>query len=307
MKGQVSVRNVIGNAIKMASAVCLCQAVAATAQSVDLGAAGDFAILETGAGAVNANISLAAAPPDGFINGNIGMASSGNLSDSGVPIDGNVYLGAGATSSGLSGNVSGGVSQNFDFSAAISAAVNAEAQAAALSSSGGGAGYSTINERNNVTLNLTPGVYDLTNFKLQKGDIVNLAAGGSYVFNISGTLSLNSAEILAAEGLSDADILFNVEGSHDVSFSGGLHNESVLDGTILAENASVSVTPGEVNGEIISGENINIASGGSVNSGGPTSNVPETAPTWLLLAVGMVAILAPATKARSGISNPNAV
>ncbi|HEV2318800.1 MAG TPA: collagen-binding domain-containing protein [Verrucomicrobiae bacterium] len=307
MKGKVNVRNVVGSALKLASAVCLCQVVAAKAQSVDLGAAGDFAILETGAGALNANVSLAAAPPNGLINGNIGLAGSGNLSDSGVPINGNVYLGAGAGSSGLSGNVSGSVSQNFDFSAAISAAVNAEAQAAALSASGGGAGYSTIDERNNVTLNLTPGVYDLSDFELKNGDIVNLAAGGSYVFNISGTLSLNSAEILAAEGLSDSDILFNVEGSHGVSFSGGLHHESVLDGTILAENASVSVTPGEVNGEIISGENINIASGGSVNSGGPASSVPETAPTWLLLALGMVAILAPATKARSGISKLNAV
>lgn len=299
-------RNIVGCALKLTPALCLCQAVAVKAQSVDLGAAGNFAILETGAG----NVSLAAAPPNGFVNGNIGVAGSGNLSVSAgnLPINGNVYLGPGATASGLSGNVSGSINQNFDFSSAISAAVSAEAQASALAVSGGGAGYSTINEGNNVTLNLMPGVYDLSNFKLQNGDVVNLAAGGSYVFNISGTLSLNSAEILAAEGLSDSDILFNIEGSHGVAFSGGIHNESVLDGIILAENASISLTPGAVNGEIISGANINIASGGSVNSGGPVNSVPETAPTWLLLAAGMVAILAPATmKRRSGISTSPAV
>jgi hypothetical protein len=99
------------------------------------------------------------------------------------------------------------------------------------------------------------------------------------VFNISGTLSLNSASVLAAAGLSLGDILFNVTSSQGVGFSGGLNNESVLDGILLAEDASVSLTPGAVDGEVISGENINIASGGSVNG----QNVPDSGSTILLL------------------------
>jgi hypothetical protein len=251
----------------------------AKALPVSLGDAANFAVLEIG----NGNVSLAAAPPHGFVSSNIG-AAGGNLSDGGhLPINGNVFLGSGATSSGLSGNVSGTVFQNFNLSSAISAAINASNQAAALGSSGGGLGFTTINKGNNVTLNLTPGVYNLTDFKLQNNDIVNLAAGGFYVFNISGTLSLNSAEVLAAAGLSPSQILFNVTGTHGVAFSGGLNNESVLNGIILATNAQISLTPGFVNGEIISGKNINIASGGSVQG---TSRVPDAGSSAFLLGLG---------------------
>lgn len=269
------------------------QAVKVNALPVNLGAAGDYAILETGAGAANGGVSLAAAPPNGAINGNIGMGSSGNLTVSAgnLPINGNAYLASGATSSGLPGNVTGTIYQNYNLSAAISAAAAASLQAAGLGTSGGGFS-GTINEANNMTLNLTPGVYNLTDFKLQNGDVVNLAAGGSYVFNISGTLSLNSAKILAAAGLSDADILFNVTGSQGVGFSGGLNNECVLNGILLAEDASVSLTPGEVNGEIISGENINIASGGSVSGGG---SVPDSGPTRPVEVACFLGILAAAT------------
>jgi choice-of-anchor A domain-containing protein len=131
-----------------------------------------------------------------------------------------------------------------------------------------------------MTLNLAPGVYNLTNFTLHNGDIVNLKAGGSYVFNIAGSLSLNSAEILAAAGLPPSDILFNITGTQAVQFSGGLSNESVLDGIILAPDAQVSLTPGAVDGEIISGQNINIASGGSVQ--GVAASVPEPSSYMLL-------------------------
>src|SRR5215469_14330821 len=79
------------------------------AQLVDLGAAGNYAVLETG----NGNVSLAAAPPHGFISGNVGVAG-GNLSDSGVGISGNAYVGSGATSSGLSGNVAGTIYTGTD-------------------------------------------------------------------------------------------------------------------------------------------------------------------------------------------------
>jgi choice-of-anchor A domain-containing protein len=83
----------------------------------------------------------------------------------------------------------------------------------------------------------------------------------------------HSARILTANGLSPADVLFNVTGTTGVSFSCGLNNECVVNGIILAPEASVSLTPGLVNGEIISGENINIASGGTINA------VPEPGTT----------------------------
>lgn len=49
-----------------------------------------------------------------------------------------------------------------------------------------------------------------------------------------------------------------------IQAAGGLNNESILDGILLALEASVSVSPGGIVGEIISGGNINIASGAGV-------------------------------------------
>jgi hypothetical protein len=289
-------------ALVLTPVTLLCLAGNVNAQLVDLGAAGNYAVLETG----NGNVSLAAAPPHGFINGNVG-AAGGNLSDSGVGISGNTYLGSGATSSGLSGNVSGTIYTGSNLNAAIAAAAAAANAAAALSSSGGGSSYgvgSSINASGG-TLNLTPGVYNLVNFTLGNNEVVNLGAGGSYVFNISGTMSLNSARILAAVGLSAANVLFNIESSQAVGFSGGLNNECELDGVLLAENAQVHLTPGFVNGEIISGQSINIASGGSVTAS-TRAPVPEPAQSGLTVALFMLGLMGISSVAKLRFRNRKA-
>src|SRR5579859_892443 len=80
------------------------------AQTVDLGVAGsqDWSVLEIG----NGNVSLANAAGSGFINGNVGVAGDGTISDGGsLPINGNVDLGLSTGSSGLAGNVSGSINQ----------------------------------------------------------------------------------------------------------------------------------------------------------------------------------------------------
>jgi hypothetical protein len=109
------------------------------------------------------------------------------------------------------------------------------------------------------------------------------------VFNISGALKLDHAQILTASGLSEADVLFNVRGTQGVAFSGGIATESVLHGIILSVNAPISLTPGLVVGEMISGENINIASGGSVQSVTPPA-VPDAGSSLALLSIGVALV-----------------
>lgn len=264
---------------------------------VDLGTAGpgNWALLEISglygpAGYIaendGENVSGAAAPPVGSINGNVGLANVSSMTTSAgnFPIKGTVFVGdQSSVDAATVGNatlvVKDASSQALTRQAAIDARA-ASTAAAALTTSGGGVGVSSITAGGTIN----PGVYNLTDLALPNGAVLNLAAGGSYVFNISGTLKLDHAQILTAAGLSEADVLFNVTGTHGVAFSGGLATESVLHGIILAPDASISLTPGLVVGEMIGGENINIASGGTIQG---VPSVPDAGSTLLLMSIGL--------------------
>lgn len=282
----------------------------ARALPVDLGAAGpgNWSLLEISglygpAGYIaetdTENVSGAAAPPVGSITGNVGLANISKMTTSAgnFPINGTVFVGDqstvdAATVNNASGNVvQDAAAQALTRQAAIDART-ASAAAAALAVSGGGVGISSITAGGT----LTPGVYSLTDLALPNGAVLNLSAGGSYVFNISGTLKLDHARILTATGLSEADVLFNVTGTHGVAFSGGLATESVLHGIILAPDASISLTPGLVVGEMIGGEGINIASGGTIQG---ITTVPDASSTLALVGLGMALLVSARRKIQS--------
>ena len=274
----------------------------AQALPIDLGTAGpgNWALLEisglygpTGyiAETDSENVSGAAAPPVGSITGNVGLANISRITTSAgnFPINGTVFVGDqssvdAATVANASGNVvQDAASQALTRQAAIDARAASTAAAALPTSGDGFTGSITAGQ------SLKPGVYNLTDLALPNGAVLNLGAGGSYVFNISGTLKLDHAQILTDAGLSESEVLFNVTGTHGVAFSGGLATESVLHGIILAPDASISLTPGLIVGEMISGEGINIASGGTIN-GIPT--VPDAGSTMLLMSIGLASLAA---------------
>jgi hypothetical protein len=241
----------------------------------NLGFAGDFSVLQIG----NGNVSIANASSAGVITGNVGLLGTGNIGDSGVPIAGSVYLGSG---SGLNPNVAGNVSGSVFQNAASQTLLAGAASAANTLASSAQVGATPIADITSTETLSTPGTYRLNNINLNNGAKLTLqgSASATYIFNISGTLSLNSAQIVLSGGLTAQNVLFNVTGSQAVQFSGGLndwHGEAELQGIILAPNAQVQLSPGLVVGEIISGQNISIASGGSVQG---SSCAPNTPGVW---------------------------
>ncbi len=266
-----------------------------SALPINLGAAGpaNWVVLETGHNAPNANVSIANASSAGYVTGNIGVYSTGTISDSGTPISGSVYLSAGAhANSNLGPNVSGAVLQDASAQTLLSQA-RADAAAAAAAASAL-AGTSIADITTGGTFAGTPGVYDLNKINLSGVTLtLNGTASDYYIFNIATALTLSHASILLSGGLTPNNVLFNITrvGGTGLGMSGGLATESVLYGIVLANNSQVSEAPGLVVGEIISGDNVSIASGAQVQG----ITVPDAASSGLLLslACGVLALARP--------------
>jgi hypothetical protein len=268
----------------------LWQAVPVHALPISLGAAGpgNWAVLETGAHAGNANVSIADASSAGFINGNVGMGSTGNISDSGTTIDGNVYLSGAATpNANLAPNVLGSISQNAASQSLLGQAIADAAAASAAASALPSTAIASITSSQTLT---GGGVYSLAKIDLSGATLtLKGSASDSYVFNISDSIALSHASIVLSGGLTADNVLFNITrtGGTGLGMSGGLDTESVLQGIVLANQSQVQETPGLVVGEIISGDNISIASGAQVQG----VSVPDATSTLFLmtLAVGALA------------------
>ncbi|WP_301002435.1 fibronectin type III domain-containing protein [Capsulimonas corticalis] len=148
---------------------------------------------------------------------------------------------------------------------AIAAAHNASALASTLSA------YGSITSTTTITGTTGVNVVSIGDISLNNNQVLTLSAptGGSFVLNISGSLSLHGGKIVLAGGLRATDVLLNVQGlGHGCSDDVQMNTpQSTIYGIILALQRNVDIEGGVINGEIIcGGETIKIAGNGAVTS-----------------------------------------
>jgi choice-of-anchor A domain-containing protein len=239
--------------------------------ALGLGAATGESVLELGPSSVQIT------GPAGGLIGNVAIAPHGQLQMSGSEyITGTISLGAGATFQNSSSGSIGPVLQNVDLSAQIAAAY---AAANAASNMPCTQVFNGLDGKNVTQITGVAGV----NVICVHGDIVlngtQIALTGpstaKFIFNITGKLVMNGGgngpgiRVDPSSGILPSAVLYNVLGAgQDVAMTGGGGGinccVAILDGTLLAPGRKIALSPGLVNGEVISAQNISIVSGSSV-------------------------------------------
>lgn len=237
------------------------------------------------------------------VDGNVGVAPAGSLNVT-QATDGEVYGNVSVYSQGTVGtsyDISGTISQNSATDTLLDNATVAAMKAygdasndTATSVTCSGTGCSTTNIVNpSGAITLTGGsglnVVNLTNLELNSGgESLTLSApsNGYFVINVSGTFSVGATgspgSITVAGGLSQMQVLYNVEGTGSaVTFNGSWYDTDVQ-GVVLAPYRDIALNGATVDGEVISG-NLNL----TVNYS--EVDAPEPA-TLVFLASGLVGL-----------------
>jgi hypothetical protein len=232
----------------------------------------------------------------GTSNGAVGI-SHGTLAlngSAGPEVNGNVFLATGAAISGAASQVTGTVFTNQNLSQANTDAVNASTTFAALAPTLTVSGNQITGT---LTLNGTAGINVLNISLLNLGNheilTLNSIAGSQWIINDSGNFTLNSGRISLTGGVVNNDVVFNVTATGNaISASGGLNNESIVNGILLAPSSGIAFAPGLVNGEVIAGgSTVHFVSGASV--------IPEPS-IFALLALGAAGMLTLRRRCKSG-------
>jgi len=167
------------------------------------------------------------------------------------------------------------VANGVDLSAEINAAYAAAANAAGLGCT------KSFTKLDGSAVKIITGVSGLNVICVQdivlsgKQILLTGPADALFVFNVTGKFVLTGGgagpqiRVDQSAGILPKNVLYNIIGTGpDVAFSGGGGGENccaaIVDGTLLAPDRKINLSPGLVNGEVISAQNINIVSGSSV-------------------------------------------
>jgi uncharacterized repeat protein (TIGR01451 family) len=229
-----------------------------------LGSAAGCTVLELSSNSVSIT------GPPGGIQGDVCIAANGKLSITGSQfVTGNIELGPGATfAKSGSGIIGGTVLTNVDLSAEIAQALATTSFAASLPCT---QNFAQLNKSTTITGVVGTNVICVQDVVLNSATITLTGpAGAKFILNVTGKFVLNgTSHIVAGGGVQPKDILYNIIGSGpDVAFTGGGGGttccNSSVDGTLLAVLRKINLSPGLVNGQVISAKNISIVSGSSV-------------------------------------------
>jgi probable HAF family extracellular repeat protein len=220
-----------------------------------VGSASDCTVFET-------NGSTVSITGPSAVNGSVCVGSNGALSMSGsAKVSEMVELATGARFSASGSATTGGVNKNVDLSSRVAAAQNASSSAAAMCSTYSG----SVSTTQTITGTGSAKTLCLQNVNLSGGNVLTLTgpSGTAFIINVAGTFTLTGgSKIIVAGAVQPKDVLINVVGTgQDAALTGS----SSVQGTLLAPNRKINVSASFVTGQVVSGQNIAITSGGQVN------------------------------------------
>jgi hypothetical protein len=232
----------------------------------------------------------------GTTTGNVAVTRNGATlsldSSNAYAVVGNVSLASGATVSHPA-QVTGSNVSNVSLSGVLNDAAAAAAYFQSLSATNGTT--SIVNSTTIASAGVgATNVLNINKFNLGNQQTLTLSgdSNSQFILNLTDGITLNSGLIKLIGGLTPSDVLFNVV-SGNLQTSGGLGNESVINGIVLVgANGQVAMSPGRINGELISltTGNFQIVSGGSVNRVPPASGAVPEPSTYFLSALGFAGL-----------------
>ena len=232
-----------------------------------VGSAGSCTVLELAAGEGAVKVAVAGGP--GGIDGDVCIGPNGNLSITGAQfVTGNVRLASGATLRKTGPGSIGGVLRDQDLDEEITDAMSAATDAAALPCT---QMFASLNASQVIVGAGGENVLCVGDVILHGGRVVTLSGGASdtFIVNVTGRFALTGASKIVASGVPPSAVLYNIIGNGPAVALSGMAS---IDGTILAVERDIALTPAIVNGEVIGGQNMSITSNASVRC--PSCPVP---------------------------------
>jgi hypothetical protein len=222
------------------------------AQTINLGAAGNFELLAVSSG----NSPLVTSSADS-ISGNVGLGPGTQFNAASPPtyIGGNVYLASGVTGvPNPAVTIAGSVNKNADLSPAISAANTAYNTAKGYTTNTAMVQHSGSSYT--ITGTATENAYNFTTNPNLSGATITISGSSTqqFVFNFSNGLSLANSTIILQGGVTASNVFFNITGG-SASITGTSFQGVLLDGS----KGTVTLLNDVIHGEVIANGSITMS------------------------------------------------